>query len=78
MDDIYIDEYNRGKEHKVLIVCDDMIADMIINKKLDPCWYDKYTKLNPVVTKIFIRGKKLNISLFLFDNCTLKYQKMLD
>ena len=37
MDDIYIDEYNRGKEHKVLIVCDDMIADMIINKKLDPC-----------------------------------------
>ena len=29
-----------------------MIADMIIN-----------TKLNPVVTELFIRGRKLNISL---------------
>ena len=25
------------EKNKVLIVCDDMIADMIINKKLDPC-----------------------------------------
>ena len=35
MQDVYknIDEYNLGKKHKVLIVFDDMIADMINNKK---------------------------------------------
>ena len=38
------------KKRKVLIVFDDMIADMINNKKL-----------NPVVTELFIRGRKLNI-----------------
>ena len=37
---------------KVLIVFDDMIADMLSNKKL-----------NPIVTELFIRGRKLNISL---------------
>ena len=36
----------------ILIVFDDMIADMLSNKKL-----------NPVVTELFIRGRKLNISL---------------
>ena len=35
----------------LLIVFDDMIADMIKNKKL-----------NPVVIELFLRGKKLNIS----------------
>ena len=37
MHDIYknIDEYNIHKERKILIVFDDMIADMISNKKLD-------------------------------------------
>ena len=39
-------------ENKILIVCDDMIADMIYNKKL-----------NSIVTELFIRGRKLNISL---------------
>ena len=38
---------------KVLIVFDDMIADMINNKK----------KLNPMVTKLFIRGRNLNVSI---------------
>ena len=53
MQDVYrnIEEYNLGKKRKVLIVFDDMIADMINSKKL-----------NPVVTKLFIRGRKLNIS----------------
>ena len=37
---------------KILIVFDDMIADMLSNKKL-----------NPVVTELFVRGRKLNISL---------------
>ena len=40
------------KKSKVLIVFDHMIADMINNKKL-----------NPVVTELFIRGRKLNISI---------------
>ena len=39
------------KKRKVLIVFDDMNADMINNKKL-----------NPIVTELFIRGGKLNIS----------------
>ena len=47
-----IEEYNPRKKRKVLIVFDDEIADMISKKKL-----------NPIVTKLFIRGRKLNISL---------------
>ena len=47
-----IKEYNIGNKRKILIDFDDMIADMINNKKL-----------NPVVTELFIRGRKLNISL---------------
>ena len=37
MQDVHkiIDDYNRRKKRKVLIVFDGMIADMIINKKLD-------------------------------------------
>ena len=54
MDDIYknIEEYNPNKKRKILIVFDDMIADMLSNKKL-----------NPIVTELFIRGRKRNISL---------------
>ena len=54
MDDIYknIEEYNPIKKQKILIVFDDMIAELLSNKKL-----------NPIVTELFIRGRKLNISL---------------
>ena len=54
MQDVYknIEDYNPKITHKVLIVFDDMIADMINNKKL-----------NPIVTEVFIRGRKLNISI---------------
>ena len=54
MDGIYrnIEDYNPNKKQKILIVSDDMIADMLSNKKL-----------NPIVTELFIRGKKKNISL---------------
>ena len=54
MDDIYknIEEYNPNKKCKILIVCYDMIADMLSNKKN-----------NSIVTPLFIRGRKLNISL---------------
>ena len=54
MHDVYknVDDYNPDKENKILIVFDDMIADMINNEKL-----------NLIVTELFIRGRKLNISL---------------
>ena len=37
MQDVYknIEDYNPGKKRKILIVFDDMIADMINNKKLN-------------------------------------------
>ena len=54
MDDIYknIGEYNPNKKRKILIVVDDMIVDMLNNKEF-----------NPIVTKLFISGTKVNISL---------------
>ena len=38
MDNIYknVVEYNPSKKRKILIVFDDMIADMLSNKKLNP------------------------------------------
>ena len=69
MDDIYenIEEYNPSKIRKILTVFDDMIADMLTNRKL-----------NPVVTELFIRGTKINISLFLLHSLILLFQKILD
>ena len=54
MQDVYknINKYNPGKKRKVLIVFDDIIANMINDKKL-----------NSIVTELFIRGRKLNFSL---------------
>ena len=54
MHDAYknIDDYNPDKENNILIIFDDMIAYMIHNKKL-----------SSIVTELFIRGRKLNISL---------------
>ena len=64
MQDVYknIEDYNPRKKRKVLIVLDDMIADMINNKKLDS-----------IVTELFIRGRKLNISVVFI---TLSYLKV--
>ena len=66
MQDVYknIDEYNADKERKILIVSDDMIADMINNKKL-----------NSIVTELFIRGRKLNISLVFITQSYFKVSK---
>ena len=63
MFDIYknIDEYILVKEKKILIVFDDMIADMIHNKKL-----------NSIVTELFIRGRKLNIGNSFFYHKNFK------
>ena len=56
MQDVYknIEEYNSRKKRKKLIVFNDMIADLISNKKL-----------NSIVTELFIRGRKLSFSLVL-------------
>ena len=55
IDDIYknIEKYNPNEKCKKLIVFDDMISDMHSN-----------AKLNPIVTELYIRGRKPNISLF--------------
>ena len=55
IDDVYenLKDYPT-KKSRVLIVFDDMIADMESNKKL-----------SPIVTELFLKGRKLNIS-FLF------------
>ena len=65
MPDVYknIDEYNTDKERKMLIVFD-MITDMINNKKL-----------NSIVTELFIRGRKLNISLVFITQSYFKVPK---
>ena len=59
-----INYYNPDKENKILIVFDDMIADMIHNKKL-----------NSIVTELFIRGRKLNISLVFITQSYFKVPK---
>ena len=59
-----IEKYNIGKNRTILIVFDDMIADMI-NKN----------KLNSLVTELFIRGTKLNISLVFITQSYFKVPK---
>ena len=66
MHDVYknINYYNSDKENKILIVFDDIIADMINNKKL-----------TSVVTELFIRGRKLNIFLVCLTQLFFKVPK---
>ena len=54
MDDIYenINNYNPNRKRKILIVFDDMIADIMTNKKFQS-----------IIKELFIRCRKLNISL---------------
>ena len=59
-----INNYNPNKENKVMIVFDDVIADMISNKKL-----------NSIVTELFIRCRKLNISLVFINQSYFKVPK---
>ena len=66
MQDVHenINDHNPRKKRKVLIVFDDMIADMINNKKLDS-----------IVTELFIRGRKLNISIVFITQSYFKVPK---
>ena len=66
MQDVYenIEDYNPIKKRKTLIILDDMIADMINNNKL-----------NPIVTELFIRDRKLNISIVFIMQSYFKVPK---
>ena len=59
IDDVYenLEDYNPTKKRRVLIVFDDMIADMESNKKL-----------SSTVTELFLKARKLKISFFLRHN----------
>ena len=59
-----INYYNLYKENKILIVFDDVIADMINN-----------IKLNSIVTELFIRGRKLNFPLVFIMQSHFKVPK---
>ena len=59
-----IDDYNPEKENRILIVFDDMIADMDRNKKL-----------NSIITELFIRGRKLHMSLVFIIQSYFKVSK---
>ena len=54
MDDVYenIDDYNPSRKRKVLIIFDDMIGDIMSNKKFQA-----------IIKELFIRCRKQNISL---------------
>ena len=54
MDDVYenTNDYNSSRKRKILIVFDDMIADIMTNKKFQA-----------IIKELFIRYRKLNISL---------------
>ena len=54
MDDVYenINDYNPSRKRKILIVFDCMIADIMTNKKFQA-----------IIKELFIRCRKLNISL---------------
>ena len=59
-----MEDYNPTKEKRVLLVFDDMIADMAATKKL-----------SPVVTELFLKGRKLNISVVFISQSYLKVPK---
>ena len=66
MQDVYknIEDYIPITKRKILIVFDDMIADMISNNKL-----------NPIVAELFTRGRKLNISIVFIMRSYFKVPK---
>ena len=67
IDDVYenLEDYNPTKKKRVLIVFDGMIVDIKSNKTIS-------TK----VKELFLRGRKLNIVLFLYHNLISKCLKL--
>ena len=66
MDDVYenIDDYNPNRKRKILIVFDDMIADIMTNKKFQA-----------IIKELFIRCRKVNISLAFIIQCYFSLPK---
>ena len=66
MNDVYanIDNYNLSRNRKILIVFDDMIADIMTNKKFQS-----------IVKELFIRCRKINISLVFITQSYLSVPK---
>ena len=60
MDDVYenIDDYNPSRKRKILIVFDQMIADIMTDKKFQA-----------IIKEFFIRCRKLNILLVFITQC---------
>ena len=61
------EECSTNKKRKILIVFDDIIADILSNKKL-----------NPIVTKLFIKDRKSNTYLVFITQFYLAVPKILD
>ena len=66
IDDVYkkLEDYNATKTRRVLIVSDDVLADMKSNKKL-----------SPIFTELFLRGRKINISIVFVSQSYSKVPK---
>ena len=69
MTDIHenIEEHSPNKKCKILIIHDNIIADMLSNQKV-----------NPIVTESYIRGRKLNISLVSITQSYFSIPRILD
>ena len=70
IDDVYenLEDYSqtqkRGVLNMMILELDDMVADMESNKKL-----------SPIVTELFLRGRKLNVSLVFLSQSYLEVPK---
>ena len=69
IDEIYknFEKCNPNEKYKILIVFDDMTADLLSNEKR-----------NPIVIKIFIRGKKIKVSLVFSTQFYFAVLKIID
>ena len=59
-----LEDYNPRKKRRALIVFDDIVADMEFNKIF-----------SPIVNELFLRGRKLNISLLFILQSYFKVPK---
>ena len=69
IDDVYenLEDYDQTKKRKMLILFDDMVADMEANKIL-----------TPIVIELFLRGKNTAFCSFLYRNLLSKCLKLQD
>ena len=66
MNDVYADisNYNKKRENKMLIVFDNMIADIEYNKNF-----------KKMIKELFYRGRKINISIVFITQCYFRALK---